>query len=123
MSYAVNAAEVPALLVRDNKVIGECFVCYMVDNCARAVVKMTDDRAKTLISNSEVMKRLADAEYIRPHFGTITGEYVGCALQGQELKEMNGIFNGVRIVDKNNFEMGTCPHWFKDVEGYRSFFS
>ena len=117
---AIEAIGRPALLIRDNNVIGECRVCYLVDNNAVAVVEMIDVRAKALISNSEVMKRLQDEQWIRPHFSVITGRYVGCALKDQELKEINGIFNNVRIVDKNDFETGVCPNWFKDVSGYGS---
>jgi hypothetical protein len=122
MFRAISTTGRPTLLVRNNEVIGECRVCYM-KGVEVAGIEMADDRAKVLVSSTEAAMLVNGTKYIRPRFNTALGVYLNSGFTGPESEEIDKIFQEVKIVDKQDFELGMCPDVFKDVPGYRKVFN
>jgi hypothetical protein len=109
-----------ALLIRDNKVIGECNVETMCDD--RVSVRMIDNAAKALIAETELVKIIGDPYHVFIQFNSCEGFYLGTVYDHRFCSELNEIFKGVRIVDKHSFEYRMVPDSFIDVPGCGSGF-
>lgn len=121
MYPAVETTGRLTLLVRDNKVIGECCVIAMRGSDV-AFVEMHNKAAKDLIANTQAAKVLRGIEWVHVSFYPTTGLYCGTNYVGPEADELNKIFERVMIVDNHHFLYGMCPDTFKNVPGYQSAF-
>ena len=123
--YAVENVGREVLLIRDNQIIGEGY--SQTSAHGMISIEMRDERAKALIENSRQVQlwgeKWPDKKYkwSMYKFCKFTGQYLDMSQDDPDM--LCAELEGVRVVDKQDFERGFVPDSFKDVPGYRDFFN